>query len=83
MYILISFINIRISRSCARTWWQIYPHVALWRKAIFNFTDRWRLMLYNHFRVFDELFGESWLWRRVACSRIVKFLYCTACRIFT
>ena len=30
-------------------WWQIYPHAALWRKAIFNFTDRCRLMLYNLF----------------------------------
>ena len=50
-------------------WWQIYSHVALWRKA--NFTDRRRLMLYNYFRAFDELFGESWLWQRVACSRII------------
>ena len=49
---------------------------ALWRKAIFNFTDRCRLMLYNLF--FDQgiwlIICRDLIMGWAACSRIVKFL---------
>ena len=49
---------------------------ALWRKAIFNFTDRYGLMLYNLF--FDQgiwlIICRDLIMGWAACSRIVKFL---------
>ena len=49
---------------------------ALWRKAIFNFTDRCRLMLYYPF--FDQgiwlIICRDLIMGWAACSRIVKFL---------
>jgi len=66
----------RISTFFGQMWWQIYPHAALWRKAIFNFTDRCRLMLYYLF--FDQgiwlIICRDLIMGWAACSRIVKFL---------
>ena len=49
---------------------------ALWRKSIFNFTDRCKLMLYNLF--FDQgiwlIICRDLIMGWAACSRIVKFL---------